>query len=49
MCDTTEEHDNEITTELMRMNQTLTEEIINNRDGIYDIAQHQLSLWLEYD
>ena len=33
-----EEHDNHITTELMRMNQTLTEEIINNRESIYDTA-----------
>ena len=32
--DKIEEHDNQITTELMRMNQTLTKEIINNRDGL---------------
>ena len=30
ICDKIEEHDNHITTELMRMNQTLTEQIINN-------------------
>ena len=28
-----EEHDNEITAELTRVNQTLTEEIINNREA----------------
>ena len=39
MCDKIEEHDNQITTELMRMNQTLTEEIINNRESIYDTAE----------
>ena len=38
MCDKIEEHDNHITTELMKMNQTLTEEIINNRESIYDTA-----------
>ena len=38
ICDKIEEHDNHITTELMRMNQTLTEEIINNRESIYDTA-----------
>ena len=30
ICHKIEEHDNQITTELMRMNQTLTEQIINN-------------------
>ena len=39
ICDKTEEHDNQITTELMKMNQTLTEEIINNRESIYDTAE----------
>ena len=39
ICDKTEVHDNHITTELMRMNQTLTEEIINNRESIYDTAE----------
>ena len=34
MCDKIEEHDNQITTELMRMNQTLTEQIINNSGGL---------------
>ena len=34
ICDKIEEHDNQITTELMRMNQTLTEEIINNSGGL---------------
>ena len=34
ICDKIEEHDNHITTELMRMNQTLTEEIINNSGGL---------------
>ena len=38
VCDKIEEHDNQITTELMRMNQTLIEEIINNRESIYDTA-----------
>ena len=38
ICDKIEEHDNNIATELMRMNQTLTEEIINNRESIYDTA-----------
>ena len=33
-----EQFDSQITTELIRMNQTLTEEIINNREGIYDTA-----------
>ena len=33
-----EQFDSRITTELMRMNQTLTEELINNRDSIYDTA-----------
>ena len=31
--------DSRITTELMKMNQTLTEEIINNRESIYDTAE----------
>ena len=39
ICDKIEEYDNEITTELMRMNQTLTEELINNRESIYDTAE----------
>ena len=30
ICDKIEEHDNEITTELMKVNETLTEQIINN-------------------
>ena len=34
ICDKIEEHDNEITTELMKINETLTEQIINNRDGL---------------
>ena len=34
-----EQFDNHITTELMRMNQTLTEEIINNRESIYDTSE----------
>ena len=35
ICDKIEEHDNHITTELMRMNQTLTEDnIINNSGGL---------------
>ena len=34
-----EQFDNHITTELMRMNQTLTEEIISNRESIYDTAE----------
>ena len=34
ICDKIEEHDNEITTELIKMNETLTEQIINNRDGL---------------
>ena len=34
ICDKIEKHDNQITTALMRMNQTLTEQIINNRDGL---------------
>ena len=38
VCDKIEEHDNQITTELMRMNQTLTKEILNNRESIYDTA-----------
>ena len=38
ICDKIEEHDNQITTELIRMNQTLTEEIINNRESIYNTA-----------
>ena len=39
VCDKIEEHDNHITTELVRMNQTLIEEIINNRESIYDTAE----------
>ena len=39
ICDKIEEYDNEITTELMRINQTLTEELINNRESIYDTAE----------
>ena len=34
ICDKIEEHDNQITTELMRMNQNLTEQIINNSGGL---------------
>ena len=34
-----ERFDSRITTELMKMNQTLTEEIINNRESIYDTAE----------
>ena len=34
ICDKIEEHDNHITTELIKMNETLTEQIINNRDGL---------------
>ena len=34
-----EQFDSRITTELMRTNQTLTEEIINNRESIYDTAE----------
>ena len=34
-----EQFDNHITTEVMKMNQTLTEEIINNRDSIYDTSE----------
>ena len=34
ICDKIEEHDNHITNELIRMNQTLTEEIINNSGGL---------------
>ena len=34
ICDKIEEYDNHITTELMRMNQTLTEQIINNSGGL---------------
>ena len=33
-----EQFDSRITTELMRMNQKLTEELINNRESIYDTA-----------
>ena len=39
ICDKTEEHENHIITELMRMNETLTEELINNRESIYDTAE----------
>ena len=39
VCDKIEEHDNQITTELMRMNHTLTKELINNRESIYDTAE----------
>ena len=38
ICDKIEEYDNQITTELMRMNQTLKEQIVNNRESIYDTA-----------
>ena len=38
ICDKIEEHNNQITTELMRMNQTQTKELINNRESIYDTA-----------
>ena len=34
ICGKIEEHDNQTTTALMRMNQTLTEQIIINRDGL---------------
>ena len=34
ICDKIEEHDNQITTELIKINETLTEQIINNRDGL---------------
>ena len=34
-----ERFDSRITTELMKMNQTLTEVIINNRESIYDTAE----------
>ena len=34
MCDKIEEHDNHITTELIKINETLTEQIINNHDGL---------------
>ena len=34
-----EENDNHITTELIKMNQTLTEEIIKTRESIYDTAE----------
>ena len=34
ICDKIEEHDNEITTELIKMNETLTEQIINNSGGL---------------
>ena len=33
ICDKIEEHDNQITTELMKMNENLTEQIINNSGG----------------
>ena len=33
ICDKIEEHDNEINTELMKINETLTKQIINNCDG----------------
>ena len=33
-----EQIDSRITTELMKMNQTLTEEVLNNRESIYDTA-----------
>ena len=39
ICDKIEKHDNQITTELMKMNQTLTEQIINNKESIYDTAE----------
>ena len=34
ICDKIEEHDNEITTELIKMNETLTEQMINNSGGL---------------
>ena len=34
ICDKIEEHDNEITTELMKINETLTEQIINTSGGL---------------
>ena len=34
ICGKIEEHDNQITTELMKINETLTEQIINNRYGL---------------
>ena len=34
ICDKIKEHDNEITTELIKMNETLTEQITNNHDGL---------------
>ena len=34
ICDKIEEHDHHITTEVMRMNQTMTEEIIKNSGGL---------------
>ena len=33
ICDKIEEHDNQITTQLMRMNRSLTEKIVNNSGG----------------
>ena len=38
ICEKIEEHDNEITTELMKINETLTEKLINNRESIFDTA-----------
>ena len=38
ICGKNEKYDNQITTKLIRMNQTLTEGIINNRESIYDTA-----------
>ena len=34
ICDKIEKHDNQITTELIKMNETLTEQIIKNRGGL---------------
>ena len=34
ICNKIEEHDKQITTELIKINETLTEQIINNRDGL---------------
>ena len=34
ICDKIKEHNNEITIELMKINETLTEQIINNHDGL---------------
>ena len=34
ICEKIEKHDNQITIELIKINETLTEQIINNRDGL---------------